>query len=447
MIMKQKMKLNQQLAITLLVLILGSIMAFGVILPISIKYFIDHKNFNILISEQNEYIKLGKYYNTSQGKKNGVYHLQFDSNNNLVIDQTDDDLIHHQLMYPEFFSEIKEQCREQKKQVEMRKFIDGQENLYYLINNKDSGEKVISYSIDTGNQYLSHQLFMTTLIIIIVALTIILVSFFKWNNRFINNLKQIQRELDLIGDGQLEESICINESTLEFQEVMDSLEHMRRKLYNNEQTKKRMIHNISHDLKTPIAVIKNYSEGIIDGVYPYGDVEQTAHVIYSQAERLEKRVQGLLYLNRLEYIRSQNESYREFAIDELLEEVVSYMFDQDQLINVRLDLVSQRFIGDKEKWRIVLENLFDNAKRYAKNEISIKLTDQKLSIFNDGDNIEEDLAESLFEPFEIGKDGMSGLGLAIVKRTVNMYGYDIRYENAETKGVTFIIYKDGKANE
>lgn len=42
---------------------------------------------------------------------------------------------------------------------------------------------------------------------------------------------------------------------------------------------------------------------------------------------------------------------------------------------------------------------------------------------------------------------MSGLGLAIVKRTVNMYGYDIRYENAETKGVTFIIYKDGKANE
>ena len=445
--MKPKMKLNQQLTVTLIVLILGSIMAFGVILPISIKYFIDHKSFNTLVSEQNEYIRLGKYYNTSQGKKSGVYHLQYDNNNNLVINQTDDDLVHHQLMYPNFFSKLEEARDEQKKQVEMFKFTYGRETIYYIINHTDLGEKVISYSIDTDSQYLSHQLFMTTLIIIIGALTIILVSFFKWNNRFINNLKQIQHELDLIGDGQLEESIHINETTLEFQEVMTSLEQMRRKLFENEQTKKRMLHNISHDLKTPIAVIKNYSEGIIDGVYPYGDVEQTAYVIYSQAERLEKRVQGLLYLNRLEYMRSQNERHGEFAIDELLKEVVSYMFDQDYLIKIQLDIIPQKFIGDKEKWRIVLENLFDNAKRYTKNQISIKLTNQKLSIFNDGEKIEEALAVNLFEPFEIGKDGMSGLGLAIVKRTVNMYGYDITYENAKTKGVTFIIYKDGETNE
>ncbi len=426
---------------------LGSILAFGVVLPISIKYFIDHKNFNILVSEQNELLRLGKYYNTSEGKKNGVYHLQYDTDHHLVMDQTDDDLIHHLLMYPKFFTQLEKECDQQKKQVKMSQFIADREIIYYIIDQTKSGDKVISYSIDTGNQYLSHQLFITTLIIIIATLTIILVSFFKWNNRFINHLKQIQHQLDRIGDGQLEDSIRMNESTLEFQEVMDSLEHMRRKLYENEQTKKRMLHNISHDLKTPIAVIKNYSEGILDGVYPYGDVEQTAYVIYSQAERLEKRVQGLLYLNRLEYLRSQNESYSEFAIDELLQEVISYMFDQDMLITIQQDILPQRFRGDQEKWRIVLENLLDNAKRYAKNQVSIKLTDQKLCIFNDGENIEEALAGSLFEPFEIGKEGMSGLGLAIAKRTVNMYGYDITYENAEPKGVTFIIYKDGENNE
>ena len=138
----------------------------------------------------------------------------------------------------------------------------------------------------------------------------------------------------------------------------------------------------------------------------------------------------------------QNESYSEFAVDELVNEVVDYMFNEEEPVDIRLDLTPQNFIGDQEKWRIVLENIFDNAKRYAKSEICIKLTAHQLTIFNDGEKIEEDSVGSLFEPFEIGKNGMSGLGLAIAKRTVNMYGYDIYYENAEVKVVTFIIYKE-----
>ena len=64
--------------------------------------------------------------------------------------------------------------------------------------------------------------------------------------------------------------------------------------------------NVSHDLKTPIATIKSYGESIKDGVYPYDTLEKSVDVIIRNAERLEKKVYSLLYLNRVEYLVSQN---------------------------------------------------------------------------------------------------------------------------------------------
>ena len=69
-------------------------------------------------------------------------------------------------------------------------------------------------------------------------------------------------------------------------------------LEENEKVKEEMIHNISHDLKTPIATIKSYSESIKDGIYPYGTLEKSVDVILDNANRLEAKVHNLLYLNQ-----------------------------------------------------------------------------------------------------------------------------------------------------
>lgn len=440
--MKRQTKLNHQLALTLLVLLVGSIVAFGVILPISIKYFVDHKMFDILLMEQDKFTKLGRYYDLNEGKKQGVYHLVYNESGTVMIGEVDDDLIHQKLMYKDFFSQLVGEIAWQQKPMEMRKFTADRETIYYIISRKASDEKIVSYVVDTSNQNLAHQLFMNTLLLIVMVLTMILISFFKWNNRFVNNLKEIQLRLDHIGEGKLDETIEMSDKILEFQEVMYSLERMRERLYDNEQVKQKMIHNISHDLKTPIAVIKNYAEGIIDGVYPYGSVEQTAHVIFKQADHLQKRVQGLLYLNRLEYIKGQKEQYDFFDMEVLIREVVGYMQDKDRGVTIELILNKQLFYGDIEKWRIVLENLIDNAKRYVKDRIAIGLYEDRFTIFNDGEAIEEEVHGSIFEPFEVGKGGVSGLGLAIVKKTVNIYGYDITFKNEDNGGVTFIVDKN-----
>jgi two-component system sensor histidine kinase CssS len=282
---------------------------------------------------------------------------------------------------------------------------------------------------------------MNILVIATITISIILIIFLKWNKRLINNLKDIQLKLDYIGEGNLKNTIEVDNYTVEFKEVMQSLETMRQKLYENEQVKQDMVHNISHDLKTPLAVIKNYAEGIIDGVYPYGTVEETAHVIYNQADRLQKRVQGLLYLNKLEYIRSQKEIHRKFNMRELVLEVVAYMQDREDIKQIETYLDISYFVGDIEKWRVVLENLIDNAKRYAQHQIIIKVENEKLTIYNDGAPIEECINGSLFKPFEVGRGGVTGLGLSIVKKTVELYNYDIDFVNEPKGGVTFTIYK------
>lgn len=434
------MKLNHQLLLTLVILLGGSIIAFGIILPVSIRFFIDKKTYETLFVEQDKLMKLGKYYDTQYGVQKGVYHLSY-NDGMMHFNETDREIMHQRLMYSEFFDGLKSQIDKQEHGYATYKFRASQESIYYIIHKSELGGGVISYTIEANNQSLSHQLFMDTLFIIVVALTVILIIFFRWNNRFVKNLKEIQERLDLIGEGKIDETVKFKDDVLEFQEVMRSLEDMRKKLYENEQVKKKMIHNISHDLKTPIAVIKSYAESIMDGVYPYGTVERTAQVIFDQASHLQKRVQGLLYLNRLEYIDSQQEVDQIFDMEELIREVASYMEPLEDKPQIELYLTKQMYGGDIEKWRVVLENIIDNARRYAKQKIVITFNQSQFQIFNDGEAIEETQYGSIFEPFEVGKGGVTGLGLAIVKRTLMVYGYSITYKNEDEGGVTFTISK------
>ena len=78
--------------------------------------------------------------------------------------------------------------------------------------------------------------------------------------------------------------------------------------------------------------------------------------------------------------------------------------------------------------------------RYAYTTIKITAKQNKLILYNDGDNIDNELLEGIFTPFRKGIKGEFGLGLSIVKKTLNIMNYDISIKN-EKKGVSFIITK------
>lgn len=87
-----------------------------------------------------------------------------------------------------------------------------------------------------------------------------------------------------------------------------------------------------------------------------------------------------------------------------------------------------------------MENIVDNAYRYVDKKIKIILKNDYLEIYNDGEPIDNDNIEALFQPYEKGTKGQFGLGLSIVHKTCTMYGYNVAAVNQET-GVSFIIEK------
>lgn len=82
--------------------------------------------------------------------------------------------------------------------------------------------------------------------------------------------------------------------------LSSSLIEMKEEIDRQNEIKEEMIHNISHDLKTPIALIQTYAQSIKDDIYPYGDKDSSVDVILENTDRLENKVKSLLYLNRLD---------------------------------------------------------------------------------------------------------------------------------------------------
>ena len=96
------------------------------------------------------------------------------------------------------------------------------------------------------------------------------------------------------------------------------------------------------------------------------------------------------------------------------------------------------FRGEEESWRILVENLVDNALRYAKSKIVVELRPGSLSVSNDGPQIPEDQMKKLFRPFEKGTNGKFGLGLSICSKVAEADGYSIAARNTDD-GVTFTV--------
>ena len=89
-------------------------------------------------------------------------------------------------------------------------------------------------------------------------------------------------------------------------------------------------------------------------------------------------------------------------------------------------------------WEAIIDNILSNFTRYAKTKITITVKNKKITFYNDGPNIDENILNDLFTPYKKGINGQFGLGLAIVKRTISLLGYEVSAKN-EKNGITFTI--------
>lgn len=312
---------------------------------------------------------------------------------------------------------------------------------YYRMIYCHDGIILASFMDDTYATQFRDSLINSTVYVIVIAFMIVFLIILMWVFSIIHPLNLIRDYIEQIKDGK-DVELRLNRDD-EIGEMANAIVKMNDELKKQDKAKEDMIHNISHDLKTPIATIKSYAESIKDGIYPYGTLESSVDVILDNAQRLENKVHSLLYMNRVEYLVASDAEGVVTNMKDVVEQVVLNSAVIRPEIQVITDVEEVFFDGLIEAWRVAIENIMENAFRYAKSYIKIEVREDWLCISNDGPKMPEDRIESLFRPYEKGEGGRFGLGLSIVFKVCKANHYIVKGENSDD-GVRFIIYRKVK---
>lgn len=266
-------------------------------------------------------------------------------------------------------------------------------------------------------------------VFILMFVTIILVI---WILTMVLPLRKLQAEIMheipiAIGSKRSDEIGVIRNTIRQYQLRIKQQQHIQEEF----------IHNVSHDLKTPITVIKSYAEGMEIGLFPHRTLAASAHVISENADRLDEKVSQFLYLNRLDYI-SENQEMEDIIINQIAKNVIKTMqFQRDDIQFECIERDQFQLYGNEEQWRVYFENIFSNGLRYAKTYIRVTIDADMFTIENDGPKI--DNLDALFEKFQKGKGGQTGLGLVIAQKTAHIHDCELVVEQDDY--VRFTIQK------
>ena len=228
-----------------------------------------------------------------------------------------------------------------------------------------------------------------------------------------------------------------------------------------DEMRKQFISDVSHELKTPIALIQGYAEGLVENVNA-DDESRTfyANVILDEANKMDRLVKQLLELMKLEYGKREfnNES---FDVVELIKEVIrkcNVMLEED---NVKVYFDCDKVImanADTFYIEQIITNYLTNAIKYSKEvdgerkiDVNIILNTEKnkirVSVFNTGDNIDEGELQRIWGRFykidssRNREKGGTGIGLAFVKAIMNNYKNEYGAVN-KPNGIEFFFELD-----
>ncbi len=255
-------------------------------------------------------------------------------------------------------------------------------------------------------------------------------------SRVINRpIRELERAIDRLGEGNYVQEISVS-GPQDLKELGRDLEELRKRLLALEQQKVTMLRNVSHELKTPLATIR---EGVallndqVPGTLNRQQAEIT-EILQTHSAKLQELIENLINLN-IAQGEEPSMKRRPIELHRLLAEVI----DEQKLVaeargvSVRQTLESARMVGDNEKLKSIFENLLSNAIKHSPDgaEIRVELrrdTDlATVDVIDEGPGIKPSERSRVFDLFYQarssvnGKDKGSGVGLAIARAYVQLH--------------------------
>lgn len=244
------------------------------------------------------------------------------------------------------------------------------------------------------------------------------------------------QELSCLGQSMNVLSNKLKDTIAELKTANNELQKDIQEKIQVDEMRKDFIANVSHELKTPIALIQGYAEGLTEGMAEEKESrDYYCNVIMDEAGKMNKMVKQLLTLTALEFGNEQL-SMERFNLTELIGGVISasgILLEQNE-IEVEFDSNKAIYVwADEFKIEEVITNYLSNAIHHAGGEkkIVVKMLYQgdrvKVSVFNTGNPIPEESVQNLWTKFyKVDKArtrayGGSGIGLSIVKAIMEMH--------------------------
>lgn len=259
-------------------------------------------------------------------------------------------------------------------------------------------------------------------------------------------------EIGVLGNTMNELSDKLKSTIDELKSANEKLQKDIEKKNEIDEMRKEFISNVSHELKTPIALIQGYAEGLAECVNDDDDESREFYcsVITDEADKMNKMVKSLLSLTKLEF-GNEVLDLEKFDITMVIRGVIEsldYMIKQN---NIKMNFECDEEIlvrADEFKIEEVITNYLTNAIHYAGEDkmirVSIEKTEKivRVSVFNSGENIPESELENIWVKFyKVDKArtreyGGSGIGLSIVKAIMNAHNMEYGVKNTQN-GVVF----------
>jgi len=237
-------------------------------------------------------------------------------------------------------------------------------------------------------------------------------------------------------------------ATDEFASLNESLNEMSDRIYKDYETLKRFTENASHEMQTPLAVIRSKTDVLLQSVDWKEKEMQQLQQIEDATNRLAKLHQSLLLLTKLE--NRQFLLNEEINLTNIVQQKIKEREDvlEAKKISVHANLEAVTLSFHQHLAEILVSNLLNNAIRHTaiNGEIDVELSKEKFSVSNTSLNGELDKNKIFHRFYKTDTSEGTGLGLAIVKEICNVVNADIQYEYQNNKHQFIIRFdNDNKA--
>lgn len=323
--------------------------------------------------------------------------------------------------------------------------------IIYGIKLDDSNYAFVSASlepIDTTITVLKNQFIYVTMLVIILSL---IVSYFV-SRKISSGVIKINKEAKKLSKGNFDVKFDTNQPILELSELAETLEYTKDELSKTENLRRELLANVSHDLKTPLTMIKAYAEMVRDVTYK-DDTKRTKdlNIIIEETDRLNVLVNDILELSKIQS-GTQKLTIEQFDLEKFVKNIIKRydIMSENKKYKFKVSINKNIIVSaDRKRIEQVMYNLINNAINYTGDDKKIIINalvlenTVRIEVKDTGKGIDKEELENIWDKYyKIDKTHSreqvgSGVGLSIVKNILINHNCNYGVESIKGNGTTF----------